>query len=184
LDAFSGRLPDHCLSGRGVRCNLGVYLLGAIDPVTWPNYKVTATSRAYELTRHPAPGTSVSMGGLYTHALEFFDRLVAEATAAELVLRDRLDAQGVMWSVVQWPDPPSNFTSEEWQELLEFRAIRPNVSLPKTPHPPPRPAPRRPVCPLCGWDDEVVLLGPTADRWLYVCETGRGHQDPYEFESS
>jgi 8-oxo-dGTP diphosphatase len=128
LDAFSARFPKSVVSGPGVRCNLAAYLLGADDPKSWPNYMVRVTSRAYELTRYPEPAKSKSMGELYAHALGFFDRLLGEAAAADLVLRDRLDAQGVAWCVVHWPKRPKSFSDEDWNELLEFRAERPGSS--------------------------------------------------------
>jgi hypothetical protein len=186
LDGFSLLLPKHVLSGSGGRCNLAVYLLGAIDPIRWPNYRVTPIKLAYELTRYLAPEPPLSMGRIYSHALEFFDRLRAEAAAMDLVLEDRLDAQGVMWSVVHWQKRPPNFSTADWQQLLEFRAVRIDRTKPRQRAKQARVrrsrAPvGRPLCPLCALDEEVVLVGRTDKGWLYVCETGPGHEEPYEF---
>lgn len=187
LDRFSDFLPAHVLSGPGVRCNLAVYLLGAVDPVRWPNYKVVATTRAFDLARYPYPTPGLSMGQLYRHALGFFDRILEEANFVGVGLLDRLDAQGVMWSVVQWQDRARTpFSVEEWARLLEFRAMRPANSGGTQPSAPKKKLashPPSPVCPICALDDEVILLGPAEDKWLFVCETGPTHHEPYEFKA-
>ena len=45
----------------------------------------------------PAPGQ-----GVKNHALGFLDKLLEEAASRGLELRDRLDAQSVLWCVVKW----------------------------------------------------------------------------------
>ena len=40
---------------------------------------------------------------VYEHALSFFDRIVDEGQAREIQVRDRLDAQGVVWTITKTP---------------------------------------------------------------------------------
>ena len=186
LERFDALLPHHVLSGPGLRCNLGAYLLGAMEPVAWPNYKVTATQRAFELTRTAPCPREASMGVRYQHALTFFDRLLVEAGNVGLLLADRLDAQGVMWCVVQWSDRPETFTPDQWDALLVFRSTpsspRRKTSSSRQSAAPSRP--RRPTCPLCGHDDGVRLIGRTQDSWEWECEETTGHDDPWLFRAS
>jgi hypothetical protein len=189
MDGFDLIVPPEVLSGPGIRCNLAAYLLGAADPIRWPNYKVTANDLACELARYPLPRRECSLGERYGHALGFYDELIDQARQRGMELRDRLDAQGVMWCISGTVGArPSTFTSEQWDEFLRFRTI-PSVLRKKRSGPAKRKAPsRRPptsqVCPICGHDDQVQLVGALDDGWLYVCESGPRHSPPfapYEF---
>jgi hypothetical protein len=184
IEALHEVMPKEVVPGRGSRCNLFAYLLGALDPLAYPNYRITAMRLAFELTRTPPPDPSSSPGALYEHAIAFFDEMVSEARARGLNLRDRLDAQSLMWCVTQWQDPPS-FTAEQWDELLIYRTIPSRLRLEKRGAGKPSKSPVRrrphPVCPLCAEDQEVTFIGPVGDRWEFVCEAGPGHSEPYEF---
>lgn len=181
LDRFARALPMEVLSGQGGRCNLGAYLIGAIDPYVWPNYRVTATELAFELTRTPPPEEGASVGQRYEHALAFFDELRSRAAAAGLPARDRLDAQGLMWVTVTW-DGPKGLAPEVWAAYQEFLSVpsqlRKKTVVSKPPAPPPA-SPR--VCPLSATDDAVRRLPWDGERWEYVCEGCSAHADPYRF---
>ena len=192
IDSFGDLLPSDVLPGKGSRCNLAAFLLGAIDPIGWPNYRVTASKTAYELTRTPMPAPDYSLGERYGHALDFFDEVVRQAQERGIPSRDRpnglsmdrLDAQGLMWCVTQWRDRPSNFTTEEWQGLLAYRSLPSTLRKESAAKAQKLKAPRRPalpVCHLCGSTDEVIYVRPEGGRWKFVCEAGPGHPDPYEF---
>jgi hypothetical protein len=92
--------------------------------------------------------------------------------------------------VAAWQDKPADFTADEWAELLEFRAVPSQLrrhraagsSRPKVVR-----RPSRPVCPICGHDERVLLVGPSGERWIWVCESGPQHpeaDEEFEFESS
>ena len=190
IDAFDEVFPREVLPGDGVRCNVVAYLLGAKAPYDWPNYRAMATRLAFELARHPLMPDGARLGERYGHALSFFDATIAEAAARGFHLRHRLDAQSVMWGVAAWQDKPADFTADEWAELLEFRAVPSQLrrhraagsSRPKVVR-----RPSRPVCPICGHDERVVLVGPSGERWIWVCESGPQHpeaDEEFEFESS
>lgn len=180
LDAFDALLPSSALSGQGTRCNLAVYLLSAVDPITWPNYKFAATTRACRLTRSPLPAESLRLGGRYQHALQLYDRIVEESHARGIPLKDRLDGQGLLWCIAgttKRTTRPPNFSEQEWREFQRYRTTLPGVPQPR-PHP---------ICPLCGHDDNVRFLDALDDGWLFECIAGQHHpvpSEPYEFRAT
>jgi 5-methylcytosine-specific restriction protein B len=184
LDEFDKLFPQHIKSGPGVRLNIAAFLLGAVDPTIWPNYRVEALKDAFALTRFPDTPTDASMGDRYVHTLQFFDAFINEARARELPMRDRLDAQGLMWAVTRWAPKPSGFDDAGWDELLEYRTVssplrKPTRSkaVPKRPTPPPQR-----LCPLCGINGEVRTFGRAQDgSWKSTCSGGPGHDDPFDF---
>lgn len=194
MDAFDALVPPHVVPGPGIRCNLAAYVLSAADPYNWPNYKVTATELASELTHHPLPERDCGLGARYGHALDLYDELISRAASRGMSLRDRLDAQGLMWCVAGGvaSDRPDSFSSEQWDEFLAFRmipsALRKSRRVsPRSPRLAKRKRPPRALCPLCGNDEEVRLMGPAtdSDRWEFVCESGPNHPrlEPFSFSA-
>jgi hypothetical protein len=194
METFDAVVPTHVLPGPGIRCNLAAYVLSAADPYAWPNYKVTATELACELTQHPLPERDCSLGARYGHALDLYDELIDRAAAHGMRLRDRLDAQGLLWCIAGGVagKRPASFSSEEWDEFLAFRTIpsalrQARRATPKSTRPAKAKLPPRALCPLCGNDEEVRLLGRAADgdRWEFVCESGPNHPrlEPFSFSA-
>lgn len=103
---------------------LGFFLLGGIDVYRFPPYKQTAFLAAYDLTKWPAPAPTSKAANLYRHGLTFLDRIVEEAAARGLQLRDRLDAQSVLWCITKWPEGerPEGWSDSDWHDLLRYRA--------------------------------------------------------------
>jgi len=62
-------------------------LLMALDPATHPMYRNEAYVLAYRLTGYPERPRH-GQGDIYQHALDFLDRLLAEAHRRGLPLRD------------------------------------------------------------------------------------------------
>jgi 5-methylcytosine-specific restriction enzyme B len=189
IDAFNAFVPPEVLSRPGVLCNLAAYLLGAMDPIRWPNFKVTALDLAYELTRFPNISRKSSPGEHYGHALLFFDTMIEEAQTRSVPVRDRLDAQGVMWVIAgSGKNGSYDFSTEEWSELDAFVqvpvAIRKEQSQKATPAPLQRRRPTTGLCPRCVNDDEVRFVGPEDDGWQFECAGGRSHAEPYRFHIS
>src|SRR5712691_6250076 len=44
--------------------------------------------------------------------------------------------------------------------------------------------PSKQLCPLCGLDDEVKVVGIRDGKWLFVCSRTNKHSEPYEWTSS
>ena len=95
--AFMERLPKAVVSSPGQRTALASVLLLAIDAYRNPPYRPTPLQLAYKLTGFGAePNEEV---GRYRKALDFFDAVLEKAKSQGVPLRDRLDAQSVIWQL-------------------------------------------------------------------------------------
>ena len=103
ISGFSERLPQNVVNGRGTRLNLASFLMMGVDAYDYPIYQVTALQKGFDLTGHAHPPSEADEAETYEHALGFFDRIVQEASKRGLKLRDRLDAQSLLWLMVKWP---------------------------------------------------------------------------------
>ena len=122
-----GRFADTIIPavpGMGSRLSIASVLAMGNSVSDHPPYRVTRFDRAYELTRSPRPDKDASAAATYAHAMDFLDRLSLEATARGLDLRDRLDAQSVLWAVVQ-NDLPDHAKRKERDALEKYRGGAP-----------------------------------------------------------
>ena len=110
---FLKQVPADSISGKGTRVTLASFLAMAIDSHTFPPYGTTTFERGYDLTGFPYPDKSASESVVYEHVLSFLDRILAEAGKRKIELRDRLDAQSMLWSVINW-------TTEDHPDFPEF----------------------------------------------------------------
>ena len=107
LEAFLQCLPKDVLETPGNGANIGSLLLMGVDPYRYPVYKPTPFTKGRNLTRHPSPPGSASSRELYEAALAFLDRIMDECQARGVSLRDRLDAQSVLWAIVSGSGNPT-----------------------------------------------------------------------------
>lgn len=118
IDALREMIPGDAIGGQyGM---FGSFLLMALDPTSYPMYRDRAYRMAYRLTGYPPrPGRGVS-GQVYEHAVHFLDRLRDEAARRGLPLRDRLDAQSVLWCVTWYKrgDSPVYYWPKQDQDAL------------------------------------------------------------------
>ncbi len=135
VSGFLARIPEDILSGVGTRVSLASFLATAIDPYKYPVYRSTAFYGGYRLSGHAQPDAGADEAKTYRHALDFLDTLLKEASSRELELRDRLDAQSVLWSVVKSGVYESVLPEVEHAIFLRYREGIP------PPPPPPRPLP-------------------------------------------
>ncbi len=91
------------VSGTGTRTTVASVLLMGLDIHEYPPFRVTVFDRAYERTGYERPEKGADEAALYEHALGFLDRFIKEAQARGLPLRDRLDAQSVVWGIKDEP---------------------------------------------------------------------------------
>ena len=98
LQAFATKITS-VVSTPGNRAAMGSYLLMGTDPYNLPIYKPGPFRKVHSLVgRTASTGTE---GERYVEALAFCDELLEEAAARGLELRDRLDAQSVIWSLAK-----------------------------------------------------------------------------------
>ncbi len=121
LQSFLDNLPTEVLSGKGTRLNFASLLHMVLEPTDDPVYKVSVFQKGFELVGYDKPRRGATEVQLYEHAIGFLDRLAEEASARGIDLQDRLDAQGVLWSVVNWEPLPDFLTDAEKKALHRFR---------------------------------------------------------------
>ena len=96
---FLSRVPTDSPSGKNTRAKIAAFLAMAIDPYEYPPFRVSTYQAGYKLTGYPPPASDADEADVYEHALGFLDKVLAEASNYGLELRDRLDAQSVLWSL-------------------------------------------------------------------------------------
>lgn len=121
IRTFLGQVPVDVVRGRGSRTTLASFLMMAVDAGQYPIYQTRAFAKAFELTEHSPPSADADEADIYEHALEFLDTLAAEASARGLELRDRLDAQSVLWTVVKPPVDDLDLPPREREALRRYR---------------------------------------------------------------
>ena len=135
IEAFCDRLGDEVGSGPGTRLRLTAALLMIEAPTRYPPYQYSAIRDAYELAGVPLPEAS-DEATRYGHALDFFDRIRTDLNILGVDLRDRLDAQGLVWTLVEWEIDELDFLyPPERGDFAEFRGTEYD-----TPEPQPREA--------------------------------------------
>lgn len=124
IRGFLTQLPVTVPPGRGGRTSLASLLLMALDPQQFPIYRETPVVHGLRFTSYPQPPRGADEAETYAHALGFFDRVLEEAQRRGLVLRDRLDAQSIVYSVtirgLEFPPVPE-WSEEEQQALRAYR---------------------------------------------------------------
>lgn len=113
-------VPPDAVKGPGTRVNVLALLLLAIDPYGLPPFRTSALERGYELTQFGEMAGDQGESALYRRSIVFYDKLIERGRSQGLELRDRLDAQGVMWCIATSPPaedwPPEERTAfERWR---------------------------------------------------------------------
>ncbi|MBP9024745.1 MAG: AAA family ATPase [Phycisphaerae bacterium] len=120
IRGFLDSVPNDALRGPGGRVSLASFLLIGSSAENFPMYRDRAFRLAYKLAgyRRLVPGAEAE---LYEFACQFLDDLIAEAKKRGLQLRDRLDAQGVLWCITKASSPPDDWSTGEWQHFIAYR---------------------------------------------------------------
>jgi 5-methylcytosine-specific restriction protein B len=114
IDAFTAAGPL-AKAGKSSAITLASVLLTGIDVLSMPAYRKRSYFKGYDLTGYARPSGEATHGELYSHGLAFLDRILKEAASRGLVLRDRLDAQSVLWTISQGNEV------EEWSDAEKAR---------------------------------------------------------------
>ena len=120
VDAFLDLVPASELGAVGAQLNIASYLLMAQAPTEHPVYKPTPFKRARDLTQMASPPATASPSEVYLAALDFLDRIIEEAATRGLALRDRLDAQGLVWCIAKY-GAGSDWTKQEQLAFEKWR---------------------------------------------------------------
>lgn len=124
LDSFTAKLRSVATVSPGNATALGALLLMTLNPCNYPPYRPEPLSKWCALTGITPPSGRATSSERYRALLEFCDLLLERANEQNLGLRDRLDAQGLAWTVTQWAIP------ESWSpgDHASFAAFRQETS--------------------------------------------------------
>lgn len=120
LDRFLVSVPREVLRTSGARLSIASFLLLAEDPHTYAIYRAEPVEAGYRLTGYPPPDPAARDTERHLRELDFLDEVIAQGQKRGLVLRDRLDAQSVLWCVVRWE--PGDWPQPELDTLAAYRA--------------------------------------------------------------
>ena len=105
ISNFCRLLPTSAASDPGTRTTVASVLLMGLDAEQFPSFGANVFDTAYQFTGYDGPEAGSEEAVIYGCALGFLDRLIEEASERGLELRNRLDAQALVWSIVRrWDD--------------------------------------------------------------------------------
>ena len=174
IRAFSDLYPWSVTGGAGSRMNVAAGLLMGLDAYKYPPFLVRKFEEAYKRTGYQQADSNADEAVLYRHALGFLDRFIDEALNRGLKLRNRLDAQSVVWAVLEdrdvqpsgnGPPPPDNgqhpkpdlWSPAKVEELAKKKLLWQPAYLQKI---------------IAGLDDkhQVIFQGPPGTGKTYVAK--------------
>lgn len=123
LDDFTAKYRSVATVSPGNATALGALLLMARDPGKYPPYRPEPLHKWCLLTGLTPPSGRASPSERYGALLDFCDAFIERAQEQDLGLRDRLDAQGLAWTVTQWGIPES-WNPEDRAALAAFRRAK------------------------------------------------------------
>ena len=108
----------------GHEISIASFLLFGRDESRFPIYRAEPYQLAYRLTRFGGEPPTEDRVARYHHALSFLDRVLEEAAQRGLHLKDRLDAQGLMYAVTSWSldeEPVASWSDQDRRDLEAYR---------------------------------------------------------------
>jgi MoxR-like ATPase len=121
IRTFCDALPKEVVGGTGTRLAIASFLL-MVDPTSHPIFRPTPFQEAWRLTGWDGPPNDADEADTYDSALGFTDELRDRLAQSGVQTRDRLDAQGLIFAVVHWTEPPQYLTPEERKRIARFKA--------------------------------------------------------------
>ncbi|MET3805076.1 hypothetical protein ABIB25_002076 [Nakamurella sp. UYEF19] len=173
IDRFLSHVPVENLPGPGARLSVAsTLLLGSAAADQLPPWRDTAARATWRLTGGYGSEAAATAGEVYLLWLERLDMIIAAVNAAPggAVLRNRLDAQGLAYTMLRTDLDLSGWTEEEREAFGSWQQGR------VTPPPPPSEsrssAPQLPsetqLLPAAGFDElaERLFLDQQGVAWL------------------
>jgi len=126
LAAFIEAVPSDVLGTRGDRLNVGSFLLIADDPTTRPPFKISLLRKGFRLVGWPGDD-GLDDAAVYRRAMLLFEEIHRAGRDWECPLRDPLDAQGALWSLITYDQKPEGWPDGWWDDLQAYRAAQGDV---------------------------------------------------------
>jgi len=104
----------------GGAIGFGALLLMAVSPTQYPPFRARRTAEFIRLLGGEPLKASASASARYQQVLETMDELVSQAQSAGLPIQDRLDAQGLVWTLAN-TDPDSSWPVNEADAFRAWR---------------------------------------------------------------
>ncbi len=120
VERFAAVLPTTLVSGVGTRTGIASLLRMAVDVETNPIIRPRTFQAAYALTgfEDTEPATERTT---WDDGVRFCDTFIAKAAERGLEIDDRLDAQGLIWMVINY-GPAAAWAPEEQAAFTAYRA--------------------------------------------------------------
>jgi 5-methylcytosine-specific restriction enzyme B len=118
IDRFLGAVPKDAIR---IATSEATFFHMAMDPRVYPYYRPTPIDQVLSLVGCPRlrVADAGSAGALYECVLSFFDKIVEGVAERGSSLRDRLDAQGIVWWIASKEAPP-DWPESERQHYSAF----------------------------------------------------------------
>lgn len=119
LRAFLDALPREMISGLHSRSRVTSFAVFVGEPEDVPPYQLTPFQKSRGLADVAIDTDLDDEVAVYEAALTFLDQFIEEAAARGLVLRDRLDAQGLVWAIANVD--PTDWSDTDRRAFLRWR---------------------------------------------------------------
>jgi hypothetical protein len=92
----------------------------AVDEYQLPFFKPTPASHGYRMAGYPAPDKAAAEQPMYDHFVQFLDTFIGQARERGLSIRDRLDAQGLLWCLASY-EPLASWSTNDRDAFTQYR---------------------------------------------------------------
>lgn len=125
VDAFARLIAPSGRTTPGAVLSLASTLLLAKDEKQFPPVTIQTARTMWRLAGWGEAPPDSTPGHLLHRAYLLFDEVLRDATTWENPPRDRLDVQGLLWTLVRLGEKPDTWSEAEWDDLLAFRGAVP-----------------------------------------------------------
>jgi MoxR-like ATPase len=136
LGAFARLAPSDVLGTLSARLAIGSFLLLGIDPATYPIYRPRAYAKASRLVGDPVDAETGEDPVVYDGFIRFLDELLVRMIGQGAPIRDRLDAQSLIWWLGGDEDPPAEWSDDDRRSFIAYRTGGSDEPPPPPPPPP------------------------------------------------
>jgi len=105
VDAFSAQIPLEVLKTPGNKIAFAAFFLMGSDPARYPMYRPQAIKGAEQILGWPDAPADSSPGQQYEHHVAFVADFRDRLYEAGLEVRDMLDAQSLIWTLMKYEEP-------------------------------------------------------------------------------